>query len=522
MLAAAAVLVGVLVWAIALPGVGVVRDLAVGIAREPGDAGSALAVPVGIILRTLSSALGIGVIAVLLAWAPARVLAGPGGRRWAAVLAAPMLLPMYLASSAWGQWRAPGTPIGDRLAHLAGEGHRWAPVLTGQAIALIGLALWATPIAACVLAAGLAGADRSLDDARRLEGGGVWARGSHTIGAHRWTMLAGIGAVALVMLGSAVPMHLAQFDTVAIAAWRRLAESGPDAWWRAWIAAWPSVGVAVLAGWVIGGWAVRAARTTRETGAPAATRRTPARGWAVVAAGVFAVAVALPLVSFAYETGGVAQLRAFFVIEGDAIRASGMVAAIVGAIVATLAAATAALLSTSGAVTGGVVRWSARVAIVVGLAPGVLVGAAVARSPIDGPAALIAAHVARFAFVGIALGCWAAAGEPPERRALRRVDGRATLGAWASACLPVQWGAIVGAGLAAAALSLHEIEASVIVQPPGVPSLARDVLSLLHYARTRELAAAGTIVVSIGLVLAVLSGLGVSKGRERAGARHDG
>jgi len=517
MLAAAGVLVGVLIWAIGLPGSVVVGDGVIGLINDRRAAGSAAAIPPGVVIRTLLSAAGIGTIAVVLAWAPARVLAGARGYRWTAVLAAPMLLPMYLASSAWGQWRAPGTPVGDWLAHLAGEGHRWVPVFTGQAIALVGLALWASPIAACVLAAGFARADRSLDDARRLEGGGPIARAAHAFAAHRRSIACAWGAVALVMLGSAVPMHLAQFDTIAIAAWRRLAESGPDTWWRAWIAAWPSVIAAVIAGWLIAGRAVRASRAVRETGAPTVDRRVPPRGWAYVAGAVFGVAVALPLCLFAAETGGPARLREFFVIEGGALGASGTIAAVVGLFAAVLAAATSALLSTSGALGGTVVLWAARISIAAGLVPGVLVGAAVARSPIDGPAALVAAHVARFAFIAIGLGCWAAAGEPPERRALRRVDGRETLGAWARACLPTQWGAIAGAALAVGALSLHEIEASVIVQPPGVPSLARDVLSMLHYARTRELAAAGTVVVSLGLALAVLCGLVVSRGREPSG-----
>ncbi len=533
MLASAAVLVGVLIWAIGVPGAGVVRDVVTGAAGDPDAAWQAAVVPGAVVVRTLGHAALIGLLATALAWGPARVIAGPRGRRWAPVLATPMLLPMYLAPSAWGQWRDPGTPIGDAIARMSGGDPpihglsrimelawraevgelRWVPVVTSKSIALVGLSLWAVPIAACVLAAGFARQDRSLDDARRLEGGRLVRRASLALGAHRWSVGAAVGAVALIMVGSAVPMHLAQMDTVAILAWRQLAESGPDAWWRAWVAAWPTLMVAAVAGWVIGGHAVRAAVRVRESGAPEATRSTPARGWAMIAGVVFCLAVALPLAQFWHASGGWGAIEAFFTIEGGALGSSAIVAGLVGLVVAGLALVTAALLS--GVRHRWIVSTAARAALIAGLVPGVLIGAAVARSPIDGLAGLIAAHAARFAFIGIGLGCWAAAGEPPERRALRRLDGQETLGAWARACLPTQWGVILGAGVAAAALSLHEIEASVIVQPPGVESLSRDVLQMLHYARTRELAAAGAVIVSLGLVLAVLGGVGIASGRGR-------
>lgn len=527
MIGATAVLAGVVAVCIGLPGAGVARDLVVAVADSPAAVWAELRVPGALIVRSLATAAGIGVLATALAWGAARVLAGRGGRWWAPVVAAPMLLPMYLAYSAWGQLRAPGTWLGNWLAGVADGGHRWAPVLAGKALAVGGLALWGAPIAAVVLAVGMARRDRSLDEARRLEGGGVLARASHAMGAHRGAIACAIGAVAVVMLGSAVPMHLAQLETAAIVAWRRLGESGPDEWWRAWAGSWVSLGIAVIVGWIVGGRLVRAAADVRPTGAPEVTHATPARRWGAAALGVWALGVGVPFGLFVWAAGSWARVGEFFVLEGDALRASLGTACLLGAIVGTLAACTAAAVSAGDRRLNAAVSLSARLALIAGLAPGVLIGAAVARSALDGYPALVAAHVARFAFVGIGIGCWAAAGEPPERRALRRLDGRASLRAWAAACLPGQWGAIAGAAVAAGALSLHEIEASVIVQPAGVDSLAQGVLGMLHYARTRELAAAGIVVISIGIALSIaavgLMAIGRDRGpTPRGGKPHDG
>ena len=60
-------------------------------------------------------------------------------------------------------------------------------------------------------------------------------------------------------------------------------------------------------------------------------------------------------------------------------------------------------------------------------------------------------------------------------------------------------------GVAAAALSLHEIEASVIVQPPGRESLAQTLLGFLHFSRMEDLSAAAINLVGLGLVGAVLT-----------------
>ncbi|MEZ6317329.1 MAG: hypothetical protein R3B49_01055 [Phycisphaerales bacterium] len=501
----AGLLVGAVAFAVGWPAAGVVVAVVRGAVRDPGAAAAALAVSPGVLARSVAAAGGIAVLATALAWGPARVLASGRARALAPLLVAPMLMPMYLAFSGWGQARAPGTMVGDWIERLAGEGHRWVPIFAGRALAVVGLALWAVPIAALILAGDLARRDASIEDALRLERAGWWRRALVRAGLTRAGLAWSVVAVTLVMLGSAVPLHLAQLETSAIVTWRKLAENGPGEWWRVWVGSWVVVVVAVVGGWVVGGRVVAGLRDTRE-GAAGAGAPVPARAGAYLgAAAVWMLGVGGPLALFAWTLDRWSRVATFFELEGRGVAASATLAGLCAIGVAGLAMGTSFVLSTGSRRAAGVVGVVLRVLVVSALIPGVLVGAAVARCGYEGPGAVVAAHLARFGVLGVGVGCWLAWAEPPERRALRRVDGVAPLRAWAGACLPLQWAPMVGVGLAAFALSVHEIEASVIVQPPGVPSLAQYMLGLLHYARTLDLAAGAIVTIGGGLVVAVVA-----------------
>lgn len=498
---AAAVVLVIAAFAVAYPAAGVAIEIAHGAVRDPVGAGEALKVPIGVLARSGATALGIGVLAAALAWGPARVLAS-ARRALAPVLIAPMLMPMTLAYAGWGQMRAPGTALGDWLERLAGEGHRWAPMFAGRALAVVGLALWAVPIEAIVLAGDMARRDRSVEEAARLERAGVWRRAVLRLSLARAGVAWAVGAVTLVMLGSAVPLHLAQLETHAIVTWRELAERGPDEWWRVWVGAWPALAVALVGGWFVGGRVLEALRETAGAGVVTEPPRAR-RGAAVAALAVWAAAVAAPLAMFAWTLDRWSRVGTFLQLSGDALGASLGVGFLVAIGVVTLASATSLALGAGGRWSAVAVGVSGRAMLAAALVPGVLVGAAVARCGYGGPAALVAAHLARFGVIGVGVGCWVAWAEPPERRALRRLDAPSAARAWVGACLPVQAAPIAGAGLAAWALSVHEIEASVMVQPAGVPSLAQTVLGMLHYARTLELAAASVVVMGGGLLAAL-------------------
>ncbi len=75
-------------------------------------------------------------------------------------------------------------------------------------------------------------------------------------------------------------------------------------------------------------------------------------------------------------------------------------------------------------------------------------------------------------------------------------------------------GALACAGLAGGMLSVHEIEAGVVVSPPGVRTLSQHMLNLLHYLRDEQLTA-GTLWMLGGGGVVAGAGLAMMRGAGR-------
>ena len=115
-------------------------------------------VSVELIARSLAvsvaTALGIGIAATLLGWPLASLLSTGGRHRrlLAPLLLTPLFVPQTLAYAGWGVVRSPDTVVGDWVVGVAQSGQRWLPVVLDRSLAVAGLALWAAPLAAAVLA----------------------------------------------------------------------------------------------------------------------------------------------------------------------------------------------------------------------------------------------------------------------------------------------------------------------------------------------------------------------------------
>jgi len=134
---------------------------------------------------------------------------------------------------------------------------------------------------------------------------------------------------------------------------------------------------------------------------------------------------------------------------------------------------------------------------------------------------VVIGHVARFAFVAVLAGWFLARGEARELRDLRMMDAGSSARGWLEAALPPQAGVVAGTAVAMALLSFHEIEATVMPQPPTSAGggFAWKVLQALHFNREEDLVPAMVIVMGVGLAaaLAVVGLLGIRlKGAERA------
>ncbi len=421
------------------------------------------------------------------------------------LLLAPLFLPQYLAYSGYGMLRAPGSWLGDLVGEATSRGLIWVPIAVGRVIAVAGLTLWVWPIGVLILAATLARLDDGVIASLRLEPMSRPRRALEIGRVLRPGLLMSVAAIAAVMAGSAVPLHLAQAPTLAIDLWAAMVLEPGDV--GVWVRVWPLVLVAVVAAIAISRWA-----TAKAQEADMSPRGPGSRSGWLAPAILIAASVLVPLGLFLMKAPGAAEVIAFGRRNTEVFAMSGAIAAACGGcgvLIAILAAFSASGARGRRVIASGLFIWMLGL-----LVPGIVIGAAwswvltlLPQWIAEQPGVLVVVHAARFGVVGVLAGLWLAGRESAEEARLRAVDGAAGPIGWFRAVVRWQGPGWLAAGLAMSALSLHEIEASVMVQPPGVPSLSQTILGFLHFARDDDMAAAVLIVVPVAIVLAVLAAL---------------
>ena len=458
-------------------------------------------------------------LAVPLAWMASQAVAGRTRALGFSALLLPLLQPGYLWYAGLSAARGPGTWLGGLLE----RGPQWLNIAFGQGLAIVGVAVHLTPVAGVVLVGGFAALPRGTLEVLRLEAVGLLARWGVIARLSRGWLFGAAGLGALAAFGSAVPLHLAQVSTYSIALWRMMDLAEPGKRGAVVWAAAPMVGLAVGAAWVLSGRllmprdATDAGSDTRPAGASGVA------GGAAVLVGLAAVMLPLGLLAASLrEAGVVAQ---FWRDSRQAVTDSLLVAAAVAGGCVALGACVWFLLSSEPR---GLRGWRGRLAramvgggLVGVLLPGALVGwvIRVGSAWLGGfwpwmddaisttPAGLVLGHVARFGGLAMVAGVLAARAEPAGLRELRASEGAAGFGAWCRLCAVPGWSTLAGMGLAAAAMSMFEIEAGVMLQAPGTRSLARTLLEHLHTLRDQQLAAGAVLLVSAGLLVAMVAAL---------------
>lgn len=474
-------------------------------------------------LALLARSIGVAVLIAALAVAaavPGAWVVRSARAAGVALLAAPMLLPSYLAFTGWGVLRSPDTAVGRWLLQGdPGDANR-LPVLAGQVLAVGGLVLWVWPLAAVILGWRLRQVEDSVFESLAMDSRSRWRAAWEVAVMCRGGVFAAGMMVTVLMLGSAIPLHLAQLDTYAIKIWRVLDQTPRDEIGRVWASAWPLIAVAGACGAVV---ARRLLATDSEMWADRRVDdRRVKRGWTmgvwplwrVTTASMWMMGVLVPvglLVWSVRSWGG--ALRSMEISRGPMV-SSALVAAVVGAaVIVTSIWMWWALAQRGKGKTGtwrvvvGVGGWvGGGLMLAVGLLPGVLVGMATARAWSgwrigDSPVVVMLAHFARFGMVGVLLGWWLAATEGRWARDLRRMEVGEHFRGWWEAAIRSQVGLIAAGGLIAAMLSFHEIEATVLVQPASASggSFAWQMLQWLHFARMDELAMGVLMVVGMGV-----------------------
>ncbi len=500
-----------------------------------------------LLLTTILVPLGIGLISTMLAFAPARLLAlgsslHPRRRALAfALVLTPLFLPSFLAYAGWNALRRPGSLLGDFIAQ---QSPAFISTLD-RALGIACMAFWLWPIAALVLATGYSRLHRDQYEAFTLAGARFVRRRLFILNLLKSSVLWSIGLVSLISLASAIPLHLAQVQTLTIEIWADLGSSPIREVWPRTIAL---LIIAALGSLIVLkslsrslGWS-----TPHLDPTPPEAPLPPSRFDWPLALIPITLSCFIPLGLFVWGVQSFQHISAFFIESGPILLRSVAYAVLVGlgvGVIMLLTWCLCGLLPSSSAPIGGR-RWVGRIILVclgawlVGaLVPGVMVGAAwrtlstslasgeligSAGEPIadvlDGPAGLILAHLTRFGVLGALLGFALAQMEERDLRETRLLldAGRAdAVRAWWRASVLRHWPAVVGVMAAAAALSLHEIESAVIMTPAGTVSIAGRMLEHLHYNAEHRLMASGLVVTSISLVLSTLAALSIAAATAR-------
>ncbi|MGQ0628321.1 MAG: hypothetical protein ACT4PL_09520, partial [Phycisphaerales bacterium] len=456
-----------------------------GVTGWPGlnDAGG----PARLLARTVAVALGVGLLSTLLGLPFGFTLRASGARsRWLPFVALPLIFPSWLLLAGLNVIRGPGTLVGDSLM-------RADPSITtrlGDAFALLSLGLAGAPLAGVVLSLGLARVSDPLLDGLTLDGAGRLRRTFVSLRIARSSVLAAIMLVAAATLGSAVPLHLAQIQTYSIWLWK-LIDLSPSPI-PACIAAAPLVVVTGLLALCAG----LLSQGSTGSDAPDEPTNSASQTSRLLSAGMILLATLLPCALLTLLSAGegpllsgIAERVGRFVVEQKAaLIESAAVAFLVGLSCTTLLVGSWYLAGFRR----GPLRWTSLlvlgIMLIGGLGPGVVIGAAIritsgatlSSSTLSAAAGLVLAHIARFGFIPLAAGMWLARTEDPASRALRLTDGATGLIPWCRAVVLEHPAPVVATFFATAGLSLFEIESAIMLQPPGVDSLARVLLDKLH------------------------------------------
>jgi ABC-type Fe3+ transport system permease subunit len=437
----------------------------------------------------------------------------------------PMLMPSYVAYAGWGVLRAPRTILGTWIAGGSVGQSELKVRLAYDVQAVLGLSLWAWPIAAIIIAAAMGRLSSGTIDALRLEPASAWRRRWELVTMTRSAMAWAFGVVFVLMLGSAVPFHVAQLETYAIAIWRLIDLTPPSDRWGVWVAASPLIAVTLGVGVVF----VRGVLSlSDESPASENARVDRSSSGRNVLPGlhfgtIWALSVIVPTVLLVTTMQRFSFVPQFFRENSGKIFDSLGTALGVAAIawLMTTLVWFIAQRSRRGKTTA---RACVAASLLVAPVPGLLIGLATSRAwnlgwatsfVADTSLIVILVHTARFAFVPALVGWWLARTENRSLVDLSRIDGAESVVGWLRACFLANAWPTVAAAIVVAMLSFQEIEASIMVVPAGYGSMSGWMLQQLHYLRQDALAAGVVFMLIPALVGAVFVSWCLGKGRSR-------
>ncbi len=454
------------------------------------------------LLRTCALAGIIATAAVMLGWAPGRLL-GTSTKHGGLVLLLllmPLVLPQYVLYYAWTLLLSPTTALGRVLAsnqQLA----RFIGVATSTGV-LVG---WYWPLAALVLAQGWRSIDGRIWDGARLEATGSQVFRHVTLPLLSRAVALAFGVCFVLSLSEFATFHLAGVETVGteLAVLYELTGAAAPVARAAWPVILIALPVAVALTRASHGWT-----PVTVSLRPAAASR--ALGWAVFAM-LLVVSWIVPAVLLIANVATLQPLRQFAGLHADDVAWS--------LLTASAAAVMAYAIALSGLfeqwrhpllrrVLPAVVRGTILLAMFLPaslLAVSLLKLLAVTGAPADVRQSWLlvsVGHASRFAGPALVLLMLT---RYPDRRQLAdmaALDGASPLATWRHVHLPRMWPVLVGTFLLVMMFSITELAATMVLLPAGLPNFAQRLLNQMHYARDQQVIASCLVLMLLFVILA--------------------
>ncbi|MDY7108229.1 MAG: SMP-30/gluconolactonase/LRE family protein [Planctomycetota bacterium] len=494
-----------------------------------------------LLLDTGAWALAVAVGAMLIGWAPGRLLGralhGRGFIPLAALMLLPICLPAYVVFYTWWQAFPPGSAVFDFAESLntiaSGAGRVWStafdrppPPLFGdfsgivvlrRGVLLLGLLCWSWPLVAWCVAGSVATIPAQHEEMLLLDGAGPAARLLDRLRTDRRGLLIGGLLVFLAAFNNTTCFDLAQIFTFGNEL--RAKDSMGASVGQVLSAALPAVALAAIGAGLI--WLLLSGRPHR---APTRTGRS-ALSTRLGGALIWILSVALPIALLSRNLGGWSEVEQFLDLYGRGLAGTIILAAISGGLGVLIAVGLAAAWSDHRRWVRAAAHVQAAGWVLLAVVPGTIVGvcleaaynvplvvwppadAALAGVIYRSEAIIVLGHLARFGFVAALLGRWIAVREPRALRDLRRQDGAETLTGLIGAVWPRLLAAAVASLAIVFVLSMSEIPVTARVHPAGSDPLAMALLNAMHYQRPLTVIIASLALLGVALVAAVLTAL---------------
>ena len=449
-------------------------------------------------------AIGITLGAIVLGWAPGRLLGRLAARGASApsvaAIIVPLCLPAYIVFWCWSQtW-----PAGSALYAWAAADNERIAFLRGATV-VIGMVCWSWPLVALPVAAVTATASAwQRAELMRLDGAGVVARFIERLRTDGRGLAIGALLVFLTAFNNTTCFDLA--GVFSFGNELRVLDVFNAPAGQMLVVSWPAIAAAVVgaaAVWVM-------LRPNAERRAVAGGR--VAVGGVVATMFIWTVTIAVPLVIFLSSVWGFGRFGEFWSIYSTDVWYTALLALAAGVGSAIVAIGFAAIWQDHRSW----IRWHGHM-MAVGLliaaaVPGTIVAVALeagynlgplAKLVYMTPAIVILGLVARFGFIGALLGRWLALREPKSLSAMRSLDGASTLIGFIQSARPQVVIAATASLSIVTVLAMSEIPVSTSVQPPGEKHLlATAVLPALHYQRPWTAAYASLGVMALAIAAA--------------------